>query len=214
MASYPVTFDVDQQESYDRVHIAIRIVGLIIVSAFSWLLGLIYLAAPVYGALQISQKGASQYFAESEQNITRWYRWLAGAFSYLYLLTDTFPTDEKPSPVRFNVTPQGEPTPGGVLLRIITAIPHAIVLGIIGWIAGILLIVAAIMVLIQEKYAQGIFDFIKADLRWNARMYVYLAGLAQEYPPFAFDTGPEGGESVAATMAQSPPPESTTGAQP
>jgi hypothetical protein len=32
-------------------------------------------------------------------------------------------------------------------------------------------------------------------------MYVYLAGLAQEYPPFALDTGPDGGEPVAAGVA-------------
>lgn len=215
MASYPVTYDVQQQETYDRVHIAIRIVVFIILGALGWLISLIYLAVPVYAAIQISQKGAATYLEESEQNITKWLRWLAGAASYLFLLTDVAPTGEQPSPVRFDVKPQGEPTAGGVLLRIITAIPHAIILAVIGWVAAILLLIAAIMVLIQQKFPAGIFDFIKADIRWNARMYVYLAGLVQEYPPFAFDTGPEGSEGVAAGVAPAPPaPDASTGAQP
>jgi hypothetical protein len=71
------------------------------------------------------------------------------------------------------------------------------------------------MILIQEKYAEGIFGFIRGDLRWNARMYVYLAGLAQEYPPFALDTGTEGGEAVGAGVTPAPPtPGTGTGATP
>jgi hypothetical protein len=196
MASYAVSFDIPQQEQYDRVHIAIRIVVFIILSALGWLVGLLYLAVPAYAALQVSQKGAKPYLEESEQNITKWLRWLAGAAAYLFLLTDTPPSGERPSPVRFEVTPSGEPTAGAVLLRIITAIPHLVVLWLIGIVTGVLLIIAAILVLVQQKVPAGIFDFIKADLRWNARMYVYLAGLSQEYPPFAFDTGPEGPQPI------------------
>jgi hypothetical protein len=127
MASYPVVFDIQQQEKYDRVHIGIRVVVFIILGIIGSVLGLIYLAVPVYGAIQISQKGAQRYLEESEQNITKWLRWLAGAASYLFLLTDTAPTGEQPSPTRFEVRPHGEPTAGGVLLRIITALPHLIV---------------------------------------------------------------------------------------
>ena len=201
MASYPVVFDIQQQETYDRVHIAMRLVIFIILSIIGSVLGLIYLAVPVFAVIRISQKGAQRYLAESEENITKWLRWLAGAGSYLFLLTDEFPGGDKPSPVRFEVTPAGEPTAGGVLLRIITAIPHLIVLSIIGFVAIILMIVAAIMILVQEKYPAGIFGFIRADLRWNARMYGYLGGLAQDYPPFALDTGPEGGAAVASGAA-------------
>ena len=204
MASYPVIFDVAQQDTYDRVHIAIRIVIFIILSIIGGILGLLYLAVPAFAAIQISQKGAQNYLAQSEENITKWLRWLAGAGSYLILLTDEFPTGDKPSPVRFDVKPEGEPTAGGVLLRIITAIPHGIVLWVLGFVAAILLVIAAIMVLIQQKYPEGIFSFLRGYMRWNARVYVYLAGLAQAYPPFALDTGPEGGEPIAAGVA--PPP--------
>ena len=209
MAAYPVIYNVEQPAKYDRVQLAIRLVIFIILGFLGSLVSLIYLAVPVYGAIQISQKGAQRYFAEAEENITKWLRWLAGAFSFLYLLTDEFPTGEKPSPVQFDVMPEGEPTVGGVLLRIITAIPHAIILAILGWIAIILGIIAVIMILIQEKFPAGIYGFIRGYMRWNARMYVYLAGLAQAYPPFSLDTGSEGGSAVAATMPSSPPPSSS-----
>jgi hypothetical protein len=138
---------------------------------------------------------------------------LAQAASYLFLLTDKAPIEKDASPVRFDVTPQGQPTPGGVLLRIILVIPHAIVLFFIGIVAFILMIVAAIMVLVQEKYPEGIFNFLRGDMRWNVRVFVYLAGFAQEYPPFAFDGGPEGGAAIAAPTIPNPPPTSSTGAQ-
>ena len=215
MASYPVIYDVQQQESYDKVQIAIRIVVFIILNIIGGILGLIYLAVPVYSAIQISQNGSDRYLAESEQNITKWLRWLAGAASWLYLLTDSFPASDKPSPVRFDVTPEGAPTAGGVLLRIITLIPHLIALAVLGFISMILLVIAAIMVLIQGKYPEGIFNFIRGDLRWGARVFVYLAGLAQAYPPFALDMGPEGGEPVASGVAATTPPSGgSTGAAP
>jgi hypothetical protein len=80
----------------------------------------------------------------------------------------------------------------------------------------VLLIVAGIMVLIQEKYPEGIFTFQRGYLRWNARVYAYMAGLAQDYPPFAFDTGPEGGAAALASgttppsVAPPPPPSTPT----
>jgi hypothetical protein len=219
MATYPVIFDIKQQDAFDRVHIAIRLVIFIILSilagAIGWIFGLLYLAVPVLAAIFIAQKGAKQYFAEADQNMVLWLRWIIAFYSYLFLLTDRLPNEDPKETLRFDVKPEGEPTAGGVLVRIILAIPHLIVLAVIGIIAVILLIIAAIMVLAQEKYPAGIFDFLRADMRWNVRVFVYLAGFAQEYPPFAFDTGPEGPEAVAAGVAPAPSsPDASTGAQP
>jgi len=207
MAAYPVTFDIDHQETYDRTQVAIRILIIIVLSilagAIGWVPGALYLALPVLAAVLISQKGAQTYFAESEQNMTLWLRYVVGFYTYMFLLTDKLPNKEAHA-VRFDVTPAGDVTAGAVLVRIITAIPHAIVLAILGIVAGILLIIAAIMVLVQESYPQGIFDFLRGYLRWHARLFAYLAGLAQDYPPFALDTGPE-----APPAASPPQPQAT-----
>ena len=219
MASYPVVFDIQQQESYDRVQVVIRIVVIVILSILAgvlgWFYGLLYLAIPVLAAVMIAQKGAQQYLADSENNMTSWLRWITALYAWFILLTDRLPNQDPKATMRFEVTPEGEPSAGHVLLRIILAIPHAFVLGLLGIVAGILILVAGIMILIQQKYPEGIFTFLRGYTRWNVRMYVYLAGLAQGYPPFALDTGPEGGEPVGAGVsAPTPPPIDDTGATP
>jgi hypothetical protein len=216
MAAYPVTFDIRQQEKYDRTHVFIRIVLFVVVGVLfsfvkplSSVSGLFYLAVPVAAAILISQKGAAAYLAERENNMATWLRWLFALSAYVSMLTDRLPNQDPKETLRFEITPAGEPSAGAVLLRIILAIPHAIVLALLGIVAGILIIIAAIMVLAQEKYPAGIFDFLRAYERWNARVFGYMAGFAQEYPPFAFDTGPEEGATATVTGVTpmpSPPP--------
>ena len=46
------------------------------------------------------------------------------------------------------------------------------------------------MVLIQESYPEGLYDFQCGVVRWQARLLVYHASLVDGYPPFAFDMGP------------------------
>lgn len=207
--AYGVTFDATHQEHYDRVQVVIRLLILIVLSilggVFGWAYGALYLVIPVLAAIMISQKGARKYLDESEQNITLWLRYVIAFYSYMGLLTDKLPN--QPDAIRFDVTPQGEPTAGNVLLRIILAIPSAIVLGLLLVVAGVLGLIAAIMILIQESYPEGIFNFLRGCMRWEARLLAYLAGLVQEYPPFAFDTGPESGTPAL-------PPAGGSGPQP
>ncbi len=195
MATYGATFDIDRPERYDRTQIAIRLLILIVLSilagSMGWVHGLLYLGLPVVAAILISQKGAKQFHAESGQNITMWLRYAIAFYAYMGLLTDRLPNEDPRQTMRFNVAPNGEPTPGNVLLRIITAIPHAIVLAILGIVAVVLGIIAAISILVGESMPEGIFNFLRGYVRWQARVYAYMAGLVQEYPPFALDTGPE-----------------------
>jgi hypothetical protein len=195
MTSYGVTFDIQQPSHYDRTQLAIRIliiiVGSILIGALGWVHGALYLAIPVLAAILISQKGAQTYFAESEQNMAMWLRYIIAAYAYLGLLTDKLPNDDPRQTLRFELAPSGEPTPGGVLLRIITAIPHYIVLAILGIVAAVLMLIAAIMILVNETFPSGIYNFLRGYLRWEARVLAYLAGFVQDYPPFAFDTGSE-----------------------
>ncbi len=195
MAAYPVIFDVQRQERYDKTQVAIRLVILIVLSlvgvAFSWGSGLIYLGVPVVAVIMISQRGGEQYVAGAEQNMTKWLRMLMRAYAYIALLTDTYPSEDAAHPARFSIAPAGTPSAGGTLLRIITAIPHAIVLGILGIVAFVLLIVAGVQILLSERYSESIFNFVSGYLRWHGRVFAYMAGLVQEYPPFSLGSGPE-----------------------
>jgi hypothetical protein len=47
------------------------------------------------------------------------------------------------------------------------------------------------MVLAQENYLDGLFDFHRGVIRWQARLLGYQASLVEPYPPFTVDTGAE-----------------------
>jgi hypothetical protein len=196
MASYAATFDIAPPQKFDRIHIAIRVLIIIVLGilggVIGWLYGAVYLAIPVAAAILISQRGAERYLADANDNMTKWLRYLLAFYAYMGLLTDRLPNEEPKETLQFEVATSGSPTAGSALLRIILAIPSAIVLGLLGIVAGILMLYAAIMILIQETYPEGVYNFLRGVIRWEARLLAYVASLVDEYPPFALDTGPEG----------------------
>ena len=194
-AAYPVTFDIARPEKFERPHIFIRILVVVILSilagAIGWILGLVYLVFPVLAAIFVSQKGSEKYLEEDGPRMTGWLRWVLALYAYLGLLTDRFPTEKPEEIVRFEITRGGAPTAGSALLRLIYSIPSAVVLGLLGIVSAVILVIAAVMVLIQENYPDGLYNFQRGVLRWEARLLGYHASLVDQYPPFAVDTGPE-----------------------
>jgi hypothetical protein len=207
--SYPAIFDVQRPEKFDRAQIFLRLLVVIILSIFAgaigWIFGLVYLVFPVIAAVLISQKNGQRYLQEDGERVTGWLRWVLAVYAYLGLLTDKLPTEKPEEIIRFEVRTSGQPTVGSALLRLIFSIPSAFVLGILGIVSAIVLVIAIISVLINETYSQGLYDFQRGILRWQARLLAYHSSLVDEYPPFAVDTGPEG-EAGAHTPAPSAPP--------
>ncbi len=75
---------------------------------------------------------------------------------------------------------------------------------LLGIISVIVWLIAAVMVLIRESYPEGLYNFQRGVLRWEARLLGYHASLVEEYPPFALDMGAE----LASPAVESPPPPS------
>jgi hypothetical protein len=153
------------------------------------MMGLVYLGVPVLAAVLISQKGPERYLAESNDNITKWLGLIIGFYAYMSLLTDRLPAGDPPTQgVRFEVRPAGSPSAGNALLRLVLAIPSAIVLALLWLVGALLIVIAAISILANESYPSAIYDFLLGLNRWEARLLVYLASLVEEYPPFSLDT--------------------------
>ncbi len=194
-AAYPVTLDIARPEKFERPHIFIRILVVVILSilagAIGWILALVYLVFPVLAAIFVSQKGPEKYLEDDGPRMTGWLRWVLALYAYLGLLTDRFPTEKPEEIVRFEVKTGGAPTVGSALLRLIYSIPSALVLGLLGIVSAVILLIAAVMVLIHENYPDGLYNFQRGVLRWEARLLGYHASLVDQYPPFAVDTGPE-----------------------
>ena len=150
-------------------------------------MGLVYLVFPIIAAIWISQKGSEKYLDEDGPKMTGWLRSIIAYYAYVFMLIDRLPSDGAEEQVRFEVQRGGRPTVGSALLRLIYSIPSGIVLGVLGWVAGVLWIIAAIMVLVQENYPEGIYNFQRGYVRWQARLLGYHASLVEQYPPFALD---------------------------
>ena len=194
MADYPVTFEVTRPAKFERPQVLIRIVAYFLLSL---VLSLVYWALPIVAAIWVSQKGSQRFLDEDGPKIAGWLRWTTALSAYVYMLTDRFPSDQDTS-VRYEVQPSGTPSIGSALLRLITSIPSVIVFYILNWVATIIWLIAAVVVLIQETYPEGLYDFQCGVVRWQARLLAYHASLVDAYPPFAFDTGPQSASPPAA----------------
>jgi hypothetical protein len=110
------------------------------------------------------------------------------ATSYLALLVDKYPAFEGDWLVTYEVDRPESLTRWKVLVwKVITAIPHFIIL--IGlFLAGIVVtIIAWFAILFTGAYPRGLFNFVVGSIRWSARVYAYVASLTDEYPPFSLD---------------------------
>ena len=187
-ADYPVTFDVTRPEKFERPQLVLRIIAYFILS---FVTGLAYWGFPVLTAIWISQKGSQRFLEEDGPRIRGWLRWIIALDAYVFILTDRFPSESADESVRLDIQVGGSPSVGSALLRLIFSIPSALVLGVLGWVASVIWIIAAIQILMNETYSPGLYDFQRGVVRWNARLLAYHASLVDPYPPFALDTGPE-----------------------
>ena len=67
---------------------------------------------------------------------------------------------------------------------------------------GVLVFVAAILLLFRATYPRDIFDLVMGFNRWVVRVGAYAALMTPLYPPFRLDSGPN--EPRAATGGLAP----------
>src|SRR2546421_328295 len=74
----------------------------------------------------------------------------------------------------------------GILVKAIILIPHFIVLYVLGIVVGICQLVIWIPVLFAGEYPAWAYQLVSGYTLWTIRVYAYLLGLTDAYPPFAF----------------------------
>ncbi len=183
-----------------RVQVLIRLALLAALAAVGcssayWLL---YLALPVVAALLVWRDGTGRYFVDDAPGIIRVLRWLAGAYAYLWLLTDALPTSEPGASVELTVEVGGRPTVGSALLRLITSLPALLLLTILSIAAAVLWVIGAVAMLVTERVPPAIGDFIAMKLRYQFRAIAYHLSLNDVYPTLADAPFPHAPRSDAA----------------
>jgi hypothetical protein len=120
-------------------------------------------------------------------------RWEIRAWSYFALLTDTYPPFEGDYPIRFDVQYPEKLTRWKVLFwKVITSIPHFLVLVFLSIGALFVVIFAWFAILITGRFPQGLHTYVSGVIRWSVRVQAYVLSLTDDYPPFslAADAGP------------------------
>ena len=153
--------------------------------------------------------------------VLRW-SWRVAFYSYSALGTDRYPpftlADVPDYPARLDVQYPQQLSRGLVLVKWwLLALPQYLVVGVFaggtlagvnaadhhgGWssgggLIGLLVLIAAVVLLFTSRYPRGIFDFVMGLNRWVFRVIAYATLMTDEYPPFRLDMG--GAESAPTT---------------
>jgi hypothetical protein len=163
--------------------------------------------------------------------VLRW-SWRVCFYSYNALGTDRYPpftlADVPDYPARLDVEYPQQLSRGLVLVKWwLLALPHYLIVGVFaggtlaglnaanhhgGWssgggLIGLLVLIAAVILLFTGRYPRSIFDFIMGMNRWVYRVIAYATLMTDEYPPLRLDMGgPESAPTATGTDAITPSP--------
>lgn len=197
---YPVRFDVDYSDKLSRVTTFFRVILVIpIVFLFLTVAGSLVIQGTTLtlGAGGLLFLGPLLMILFRKHYPKWWFNWNVELTrfqqritAYIYCITDKYPSVEgNDSPVHFEVDyPEGKDLMRGLpLVKWFLAIPHFVVLAILGIFTLLVLLIGWISVIIVGYYPRSLFNYMVGYLRWALRVYGYAFLLVTDkYPPFSF----------------------------
>ena len=203
VAGYPVTFEAEYPERLGRLSSAFRIILYIPVGIFLALLGGQAVSNSDFGDVAfISVVGGGGIVLAIwaavivRQYVPHWLfdfqvalmRFQARAYGYLALLTDRFPAFEGEYPISFDVRYPDKLNRWKVAIwKIITSIPHFIILFFLYIAVFFVVVIAWFAILFTGRYPRGLHSFVAGVFRWSLRVQAYIDSLTDEYPPFSLE---------------------------
>ncbi len=209
---YAATLNIDYPERLDRVTTAFRLLWVIPIAIVLSLLSaqatstVTVINASGQYVSQVSRSGggiAGGLFAATlvmilfRRRYPRWwfdfalqlYRFAARVGAYFGLLTDRYPSTVEEQSVHLDIDyPDAEKDLNRwlPLVKWLLAIPHYIVLAVLGLGAVVAVIVAWFAILFTGRYPRGLFDYVVGVSRWALRVQAYATLLVTDrYPPFS-----------------------------
>jgi hypothetical protein len=163
--------------------------------------------------------------------VLRW-SWRVGFYSYSALGTDQYPPftlkDVQDYPAHLDVEYPQSLSRGLVLVKSwLLALPHLLIVAVFaggastavngtntdwmflsGGLIGLMVFIAAIVLLFTGQYPRTIYDFVLGMNRWVFRVAAYIALMTDRYPPFRLDQGGDepADDSAPAPITPSPVP--------
>ena len=201
---YPVQLSIDYQESSNRLSVLLRIILVI---------PIMLVLATVTGAVITQDQSLNEtlapFFAGGwlflgpllmilfRKKYPKWWfdwnlaltRFETRVAAFLLLLRDEYPSTDEEQSVHLNIEyPNAETDLNRFLpiIKWILAIPHYIVLIVLGILAVLVTILAWLLILILGRYPRGMFDFVVGVNRYGLRVGAYMWLLTTDrYPPFS-----------------------------
>ncbi len=202
-SEYPVQFRVEYPDGQrDRGSVLVRILLaipiLIVVSLIS---GQVPLENEGMTGAQAGLGGAGLSIATAlmilfRQKYPRWWfdfvlalsRFSARIGAYLLLLRDEYPSTDEQQAVRLDIAYPDAAELNRVLplFKWLLAIPHYIVLSLLGMVAFLVAVISWIIILVTGQQPKWAFEFLEGVMRWAWRVTAYAFLLTTDrYPPFS-----------------------------
>jgi hypothetical protein len=129
-------------------------------------------------------------------------RFVTRAGAYAALLTDRYPAFEGEWVLTYEVDYPDRVSRWRLFFwKLITSIPHFIVLFFLSIAALVVVIIAWFAILFTGEFPRGLHSFVLGVLRWWARVQAYFQSLTDVFPPFSLEE--DAGAGDAGTYAAS-----------
>jgi hypothetical protein len=233
---YPVRVDAALDPSLSRWLWLVKWLLLIphyVVLFFLWVAFLVVSVIAFFAILFTGRYPRSLF--DFNVGVMRW-SWRVNYYGYEALGTDRYPPftlAEVPDyPAHLDVAYPERLSRGLIFVKWLLAIPHFLVLSVFvggglwlstrggtgngwdnglnaGWgLVGLLVLIAAIVLLFTGRYPKPIYDFVLGMDRWALRVGAYAALMTDRYPPFRLDQG----GTDPASLPPGPTPPASPGA--
>jgi hypothetical protein len=206
----------------------ILVIPHVIVLAFLWI-AFVVVTVVAFFAILITGRHPRALF-DFKVGVLRW-SWRVAFYSYSALGTDRYPPftlAEVPDyPARLDVEYPQALSRGLVLVKWwLLALPQYLIVAVFAggavaglnaanddwaWtsgsgLIGLLVFIAAVILLFTGRYPRSIFDFVMGMNRWCYRVAAYASLMTDAYPPFRLDMGGQEDADTATTDAVGPEP--------
>lgn len=229
VSAYPVRVDASLDPHISRWLWLVKWILAIphyVVLTFLWIAFLV-VSVIAFFAIAFTGRYPPSLF-EFNLGVLRW-SWRVQYYTFGALATDRYPPftiAEVPDyPAHLDIAYPQRLSRGLVWIKWwLLAIPHYIIVGIFvgggawatwetaGGLLGVLVLIAAVILLFTGRYPQQIFDFVLGIDRWVLRVAAYAALMTDDYPPFRLDMGAhEPGGTLTLPSAEASPPWAPSG---
>jgi Domain of unknown function (DUF4389) len=227
VSSYPVRVEATLDTQLSRWLWLVKLFLAIphyVVLAFLWM-AFVVVSVTAFFAIVFTGRYPRGLF-DFNVGVLRW-SWRVHYYTFAALATDRYPPftlgDVADYPAHLDVSYPERLSRGLVWVKWrLLAIPHYIIAAIFigggtwaawnqhignfrwapGGLLGILVLIAAVVLLMTGRYPQQIFDFVLGIDRWVLRVAAYAALMTDDYPPFRLDMG---GHEPGGTITVPPP---------